>query len=38
MTRQELEDELKEEVKDVATGLLIEAGFGGMKKGQLYGE
>jgi type III restriction enzyme len=37
MTRQELEDELKEEVKDVATGLLIEAGFGGMKKGQLYG-
>lgn len=37
LTRQELEDQLKEEVKDVATGLLIEAGFGGMKKGQLYG-
>ena len=37
MTRQQLEDQLKEEVKDVATGLLIEAGFGGMKKGQLYG-
>ena len=37
LTRQELEDKLKEEVKDVATGLLIEAGFGGMKKGQLYG-
>jgi superfamily II DNA or RNA helicase len=37
MTREELEDHFKEEVKDVATGLLIEAGFGGMKKGQLYG-
>ncbi|MDG6982313.1 MAG: DEAD/DEAH box helicase family protein [Nitrososphaerota archaeon] len=37
MTREELEDQFKEEVKDVATGLLIEAGFGGMKKGQLYG-
>jgi superfamily II DNA or RNA helicase len=37
MSRQELEDQLKEEVKDVATGLLVEAGFGGMKKGQLYG-
>ena len=36
-TREKLEDDLKEEVKDMATGLLIEAGFGGMKKGQLYG-
>lgn len=37
LTREQLEDQLKEEVKDVATGLLVEAGFGGMKKGQLYG-
>lgn len=37
MTREQLEDQFKAEVKDVATGLLIEAGFGGMKKGQLYG-
>jgi superfamily II DNA or RNA helicase len=36
-TRQQLEDQLKEDVKDMATGLLVEAGFGGMKKGQLYG-
>jgi type III restriction enzyme len=37
MSREELEEQLKEEVKDVASGLLVEAGFGGLKKGQLYG-
>jgi superfamily II DNA or RNA helicase len=36
-TREKLEDDLKEEVKDVASGLLVEAGFGALKKGQLYG-
>ena len=36
-TRSQLEDDLKEGIIDMATGLLVEAGFGGMKKGQLYG-
>jgi type III restriction enzyme len=36
-TKEQIEDQMKEEVKDVASGLLVEAGFGALKKGQLYG-
>jgi superfamily II DNA or RNA helicase len=35
-TREELEDSLKQEVMNIASGLLVEAGFGGLKKGRLY--
>lgn len=35
-TKEELEDDLKKEVLNVAGGLLAEAGYGGLKKGLLY--
>jgi len=35
-TPAELREDLKNEVLDLASGLLIEAGFGGLRKGELY--
>jgi len=36
LPRDELENKFKEEILDIASGLLQEAGFGGMMKGKLY--
>ena len=35
-TSTELKDDLKNEVLNLASGLLVEAGFGGLRKGELY--
>jgi hypothetical protein len=35
-TLSELKEDLKNEVLNLASGLLVEAGFGGLRKGQLY--
>ncbi len=35
-TIEELQEKFKRELLSVASGLLMEAGFGGMKKGKLY--
>ena len=35
-TREDLEEDLKREVMNLAGGLLLEAGYGGLKKGMLY--
>ena len=35
-TLSELKEDLKSEVLDLASGLLVEAGFGGLRKGELY--
>lgn len=37
ISRGELEESFKQEVLSVASGLLMEAGFGGLKRGKLYG-
>jgi len=37
ISREELEEVFKQEVLSVASGLLTEAGFGGLKRGKLYG-
>lgn len=37
ISREELEEGFKQEVLSVASGLLMEAGFGGLKRGKLYG-
>ncbi len=36
MTKEELQEKFKQELLSIASGLLLEAGFGGMKKGKLY--
>jgi len=36
LPRNELENKFKDEILDIASGLLQEAGFGGMMKGKLY--
>ncbi len=33
---EELQEKFKQELLSVASGLLMDAGFGGMKKGKLY--